>query len=112
MHVCNVWLGIVRYGSVCTITFDSVCVCGKNRQIYDLKPLFILGPRCYRTATVTPVKLSTGPSSHSMRGALGYGPSEISVVCTGTYVHCGDVITIGQALPTLRGQETGGVWSS
>jgi len=29
-----------------------------------------------------------------------YGPSEISVVCTGTYVHCGDVITIGQALPT------------
>ena len=29
-----------------------------------------------------------------------YGPSEISVVCTGTYVHSGDVITIGQALPT------------
>lgn len=28
------------------------------------------------------------------------------MVCTGTYVHSGDVITIGQALPTLRGQET------
>ena len=29
------------------------------------------------------------------------------MVCTGTYVHSGDVITIGQALPTLRGPETG-----
>ena len=29
------------------------------------------------------------------------------MVCTGTYVHSGDVITIGQALPTLRGRETG-----
>jgi hypothetical protein len=31
---------------------------------------------------------------------LGYGPSEISVVCTGTYVEAGDVITIGAPLPT------------
>ena len=29
-----------------------------------------------------------------------YGPSEISVVCTGGYVQSGDVITIGAQLPT------------
>lgn len=31
-----------------------------------------------------------------------YGPSEISVVCTGTYVEAGDVITIGAPLPTYQ----------
>ena len=31
-----------------------------------------------------------------------YGPSEISVVCTGGYVKTGDVITIGAQLPTYQ----------
>ena len=35
-------------------------------------------------------------------GISGYGPSEISVVCTGGYVQSGDAITIGAQLPTYE----------
>ena len=91
------------------VRWRFILICGAVGQsfpIYFEKPL-----DSFLVLDVPPATVQTC-QAQSMFGPWGYGPSEISVVCTGTYVHSGDVITIGQALPTLRGQETGCVWGS